>query len=148
MREWKSKMKHKHRALERGIPLSRRDVEDILVALEARNEQWSISTTGWNKLVMNDVVDASALPASSSSSPSSSSSSPNCEAIPTPPYSRTCTWMIETSANGYCASQVVLARIITIFHVLICSRARTPVHDISDTCVRVKRPWKLTQREK
>lgn len=88
MREWKPKTKHKHRPLERGIPLSRRDVEDILVALEARNEQWPISTTGWNKLVMNDVVDASALPPSS---PSSSSSSPNCEAIPTPPYSKTCT---------------------------------------------------------
>lgn len=61
MREWKPKMKYKHRPLERGIPLSQRDVEDILVALEARNEQWPISTTGWNKLVMNDVVDALSL---------------------------------------------------------------------------------------
>jgi len=59
MREWKLKTKYKHRPLERGIPLSQCDVEDILVALEARNEQWSISTTGWNKLVMNDAVDAS-----------------------------------------------------------------------------------------
>jgi len=55
MREWKLKTKYKHRPLERGIPLSQCDVEDILVALEARNEQWSISTTGWNKLVMNDA---------------------------------------------------------------------------------------------
>ncbi|KYN33154.1 hypothetical protein ALC56_12487 [Trachymyrmex septentrionalis] len=41
------------------IPLSQRDVEDVLVALVACNEQWPISTTGWNKLVMNDAVDAS-----------------------------------------------------------------------------------------
>ena len=58
-REWKPKMKYKHRPLKREIPLSQRDVEDVLVALVACNEQWPISTTGWNKLVMNDAVDAS-----------------------------------------------------------------------------------------
>ena len=91
MREWKPKMKYKHRPLKRGIPLSQRDMKDILVVLVAYNEQWPISTTGWNKLVMNDAVDASALPAPSLSFLSSFSSSPNCEAIPTPPYFRTCT---------------------------------------------------------
>lgn len=64
VREWKPKTKYKHRPLERGISLSQRDVEDILVALEARNEQWPISTTGWNKLVMNDAVDALRTPCS------------------------------------------------------------------------------------
>lgn len=73
------------RTLARGIPHSQRDVEDILVALEARNEQWPISTTGWNKLVMNDHVDTMpGLPASSSCS---SCPDPR-EAIPTPPCAR------------------------------------------------------------
>ena len=61
MREWKTESKTNIGHSSQKF-LFQRDVENILVALEARNEQWPISTTGWNKLVMNDAVDASASP--------------------------------------------------------------------------------------